>query len=99
MTSWISRDRVLERALELALRGDLAVQAFEDGQQVAVERHLGAGRQFDRAHGYAPKLLTALGSSGCTSMKFCAPVIVSIVSTRFCTPASFSDPPAAEACR
>ena len=39
-------------------------------------------------------LLMATASSECTSMKFCAPVIVSIVSTRFWTPASLSAPPA-----
>jgi hypothetical protein len=38
--------------------------------------------------------LTALGSSAWISMKFCAPVIVNIVSTRFWTPDSFSLPPA-----
>ena len=43
---------------------------------------------------YAPKLLTALGSSAWISMKFCAPVIDSIVSTRFWTPDSFRWPPA-----
>src|SRR4030095_17183749 len=89
---------VFEGPLELAFGGDLAVQRLQHGQQIAVERHLDAGRQFDRAHGYAPTLLTALGSSGCTSMKFCAPVIVNIVSTRFWTPASFKPPAAALGC-
>ena len=55
---------------------------------------VGAGGRLDGAHGYAPKLLTALGSSAWISMKFCAPVIVSIVSTRFWTPDSLRWPPA-----
>ena len=43
--------------------------------------------------------LTALASSGNIFRKLCAPVIVSIVSTRFWTPARRSCPPAAEVCR
>src|SRR5262245_162684 len=90
---------VLERSLQLAPGGHLAVERLHDGEQIAVERDLGAGGRLDRAHGYAPKLLMADGSSGWISRKFCAPVIVSIVSTRFCTPASLSAPPTAWAWR
>src|SRR5689334_3732066 len=90
---------VLERPLELALGGDFLVERFHDGEEIAVECNGRARRGLDRAHGYTPKLLTALGSSGWISMKFCAPVMVSIVSTRFWTPASLRVPPAALACR
>ena len=58
-----------------------------------------SGRRLDGAHDSPPKLASADASSGCTSRKLCAPVIVSIVSTRFCTPASLSEPPAAVVCR
>ena len=68
-------------------------------QQVAIELNLGAGRRLDGPHGYAPKLLIAAASSAWISRKFWAPVIVSMVSTRFWTPESFSTPPAAVAWR
>src|SRR5262245_16518610 len=85
---------VFERALEAAPGGDLPIERFHDGEQIAVERDVGAAGGLDRAHRYPPKLLTALDSSAWISRKFCAPVIVSIVSTRFCTPDSFRCPPA-----
>src|SRR5688572_27642089 len=91
--------QIFERAFQLAFRGYLAVQRFHDGQQIAIERNLGAGCRFDRAHDQAPKLLIADASSAWISRKFCAPVIESMVSTRFCTPESFSFPPAALAWR
>src|SRR5438477_6826240 len=90
---------IFERALEFPFGGHLYIEGFDQRQQVAVECDLGAVRHLYRAHRYAPKLLTALGSSGWTSMKFCAPVIVSIVSTRFWTPESFRWPPAVLICR
>src|SRR5688500_16820598 len=97
----LARD-VLERVIQLAARGDLTIQSLEHGEQIAIEGDLVAGGRADgayRAHDVLPKLLTAEASSPCTSMKRCAPVMVSIVSTRFCTPESFSAPPAAVAWR
>src|SRR5205814_7565626 len=90
---------VLERALELVPGRDFLVQRFHHGKQIAVEDDGSAAAGLDGAHGYAPKLLTALGSSAWISMKFWAPVIVSIVSTRFWTPESFRWPPALWTCR
>src|SRR5262249_37455186 len=92
-------DHVLERSLELAFGGHFLVERLHDGEQIAVECNGCASGRLDGVHGYAPKLLTALGSSAWISMKFCAPVIVSIVSTRFWTPDSFSRPPAPCTCR
>src|SRR5262249_20023738 len=92
-------NHVLERALEPATRGDLMVEGFHDGEQVTVELYANAAGGFYRPHRYAPKLLTAVGSSACISMKFCAPVMVSIVSTRFWTPDSLRWPPALCTCR
>src|SRR5688500_19371939 len=97
----LARD-VLERVIQLAARGNLTIQGLEHGEQVAIEGDLVAGGRADgsyRAHDVLPKLLTAEASSPCTSMKRCAPVIVSIVSTRFCTLDSFSAPPGAVAWR
>src|SRR5215203_5178851 len=91
--------QIFERAFQLALGGHLAIQRIHDGEQVAIERDLGAGRCLDRTHDQAPKLLIAAASSAWISRKFCAPVIESIVSTRFCTPESFNFPPAALAWR
>src|SRR6266568_1186809 len=85
---------VLERAFQATARGDLPEQRFHHGEEIAVERDRLAAAGFNGAHLQAPKLLTALGSSACISRKFCAPVSVSIVSTRFWTPDSFSWPPA-----
>src|SRR5262249_5027641 len=90
---------VLERAFEPAAGGDLMIESFHDGEQVTVEQNADAAGGFDRPHRYAPKLFTAGGSSACISMKFCAPVIVSIVSTRFWTPDSLRWPPALFTCR
>ncbi len=87
--------QIFKRAFQLALGRDLAIQRFHNGEQVTIEWDLGAGRRLDRAHDQAPKLLIADASSAWISRKFCAPVIESIVSTRFCTPESFSLPPAA----
>ena len=54
----------------------------------------------DAAHGSAyQKLFTAAAASGYISMNWFAPISVSIVSTRCCTPASFSVAPAAVAWR
>src|SRR5262249_56914501 len=90
---------VLEGAVKFPLGGHLAVQHFHDREQIAVERNVCAGRRADRSHAHAPKLSMADGSSACISRKFWAPVIVSMVSTRFCTPASLRTPPATVACR
>src|SRR5689334_5427628 len=56
-------DHLLERAIARPLGGNLAVERFHDGEQIAVERDFGAGAGLDGSHRYAPKLLTALGSS------------------------------------
>src|SRR5258708_23761672 len=95
-------DHVLEGPLERPPRGDLVVERFHDGEQVAVEGDGRAAGRLDGTHTQAlgvAKLLTAVGSSACISMKFCAPVIESIVSTRFWTPESLRCPPALVACR
>src|SRR4051812_22513087 len=91
--------QVFERPFQLPLGGYFLIQRFHDGQQIAVQLNLGAAGRLDGLHGHAPKLLRAVGSSAWISRKLWAPVIDSMVSTRFCTPESFSTPPAAVACR
>ena len=85
--------RIFEAVVEPVAGVELAVERLQDREQVAVEGDLGPGRGLYRAHGHSPKLPAALASSACSSMKLCAPVMVSIVSTRFCTPESLIAPP------
>src|SRR4051812_44438142 len=54
---------VVEGPPERTLRCHLPVEQLHDGEQVPVERALRAGRGLDGAHGYAPKLSSALDSS------------------------------------
>ena len=73
---------VLERALESMAGRHLPEQRLHHRQQIAVEQHVAPVVVLDGPHGYPPKLLMAAASSGWSSMKFCAPVMLSIVSTR-----------------
>ena len=50
---------ILERALEAVLGDHFLVQRLENGEQVAVQLDVGAGRCLDRGHGHASKLFTA----------------------------------------
>src|SRR4029450_9158413 len=90
---------VLEPVVEPFLPREVARDDLDDRERVAVEIDRSAGGSRDRPHGHPPKLASADACWACTSRKLCAPVICSIVSTRFCTPVSLSDPPAAWACR
>src|SRR5574338_286046 len=69
---------VFEAAVEIPRERHLPGEGLEKRQQVAIELEIDARRGLDAAHLHPPTLFKAPSSSGRTSIKFCAPVIVSI---------------------
>ena len=56
MRWWISFT-MSSKSAPAAPRGDFAIERLHDGEQIAVERDIGAGGGFDHAHRYSPKAL------------------------------------------